>query len=101
MSFQTTLIIIILLGCLAGAYFLFFQESEDSGSGGEQLRIHEVYGLVHEEIRQISLTFADAAYQPLTLVKNNEGDWQLTEPFAADANGEKVTEVLEDRKSVV
>ena len=96
MSFQTTLIIIILLGCLAGAYFLFFQESEDSGSGEEQPRIHEVYGLVHEKIRQISLTFADAAYQPLTLVKNIEGDWQLTEPFAADANGEKVTEVLDN-----
>ena len=96
MNFRTTFIIIILLACLAGTYFLFFQESEDSGSINEKPRIHEVYGLTQERVRQISLAFADAAYQPLTLVKNNAGAWQLTEPFTADANGEKVSEMLEN-----
>ena len=96
MNFRTTLIIIILLACLAGTYFLFFQESEDSGSINEKPRIHEVYGFTLERVRQISLAFADAAYQPLTLVKNNAGAWQLTEPFTADANGEKVSEMLEN-----
>ena len=96
MNFRTTLIIIVLLACLAGTYFLFFQESEDSGSINEKPRIHEVYGLTQERVRQISLAFADAAYQPLTLVRNNTGGWQLTEPFTADANGEKVSEMLEN-----
>lgn len=96
MNFRTTLIIIILLACLAGTYFLFFQQSEDSGSINEKPRLHEVYGLSQERVRQISLAFADAVYQPLTLVKNNAGAWQLTEPFTADANGEKVSEMLEN-----
>lgn len=96
MNFRTTFIIIILLACLAGTYFLFFEESEDSGSINEKPRIHEVYGLTQERVRQISLAFADAAYQPLTLVKNNAGGWQLAEPFTAAANGEKVSEMLEN-----
>lgn len=96
MNFRTTLIIVILLACLAGTYFLFFQESEDSGSINEKPRIHEVYGLTQERVRQISLAFADAAYQPLTLVKSDAGAWQLTEPFTADASGERVSEMLEN-----
>ena len=96
MNFRTTLIIIIVLACLAGAYFLFFQESGDLGSVEEKQRIHEVYGLAQEKVWQVSLAFADAAYQPLTLVKNDAGEWQLTQPFPADANGEKLTEMLEN-----
>ena len=96
MNFRTTLIIIIVLAGIAGAYFLFFQESGDSGSVAEKPRIHEVYGLAQEKVRHISLSFADAAYQPLRLVKSDEGDWQLTEPFTADADSERVSELLDN-----
>ncbi len=96
MNFRTTLIIIIVLAGTAGAYFLFFQESGKQASVDEKPRIHEVYGLAPENVRQISLSFAEAAYQPLTLVKSDEGEWQLTEPFAADASSEKVSEILDN-----
>ena len=96
MNFRTTLIIIILLACIGGAYFLFFQESSDDESANEKPPIHEVYGIAREEVQQAEISFADAAYQDLKLVKSATGGWQLKNPFQADADTEKVNQMLDD-----
>ena len=95
MNFRTTLIIIVLLAGIGGAYFLFFQESADE-TPNEKQRIHQVYGIARENVQQVEILFADAAYQNLKLVKDATGDWQLENPFGADANGEKVNQMLDD-----
>ena len=95
MNFRTTLIIIVLLAGIGGAYFLFFQESADE-TPNEKQRIHQVYGIARENVQQVEISFADAAYQNLKLVKDATGDWQLENPFYADADGEKVNQMLDD-----
>ena len=96
MNFQTTLIIIILLAGIGGAYFLFFQESPDDESANAKPPIHEVYGIAKEDVKQAEISFADAAYQDLKLVKEATGSWRLESPFQADADTEKVNQLLDD-----
>ena len=97
MNFKTTLIIIILLIGIGGAYYLFFQESSDETTTNEKPPIHEVYDVPRDEIEQVEISFADAAYQDLKLVKDKtNSSWQLTAPFQADADGEKVNQMLDD-----
>ncbi len=96
MNFRTTLIIIVLLAGIAGAYFLFFQQSPEDTSTNEKPPIHQVYGITREKVQQMEVTFADPAYQDLKLVKDATGNWQLKSPFQADANGEKVNQMLDD-----
>ncbi len=97
MNFRTTFIIIVLLAAVAGAYFLFFQQQEDKAAEDEKLRLHQVYSLPQQNVQQIRLSFADeASYQPLTLTKNTEGAWQLTQPVPADADDQKVNELLDN-----
>lgn len=95
MNFRTTLIIIVLLAGIGGAYFLFFQESADE-MPNEKQRIHQVYNIARENVQQVEISFADAAYQDLKLVKDATGDWQLENPFYADADSEKVNQMLDD-----
>ena len=96
MNFRTTLVIIILLVGTAGAYFLFFQEPTDNGSVDEKPPIHEVYGIARDSVQQVELLFADAAYQNLKLVREVTGKWQLQTPFLANADDEKVQQMLDD-----
>ena len=46
--------------------------------------------------QQVEIAFADAAYQDLKLVKDTTDNWQLTKPFQADADSEKVSQMLDD-----
>ena len=96
MNFRTTLIIIVLLAGIAGAYFLFFQQSPEKASTDEKPPIHQVYGITRENIQQMEVMFADTAYQNLKLVKDATGNWQLKSPFQADADSEKVSQMLDD-----
>lgn len=96
MNFRTTLIIIVLLAGIGGAYFLFFQESQDETSANEKQRIHQVYGIAREKVQQAEISFADVAYQDLKLVKDATSNWQLKSPFQTDADGEKVDQMLDD-----
>ena len=96
MNFRTTLIIIILLAGIGGAYFLFFQEPPDDESAYEKPPIHEVYGIGREDVQQAEISFVDAAYQDLKLVKDRMGSWRLESPFQADADPEKVNQMLDD-----
>lgn len=96
MNFRTTLVIIILLIGTAGAYFLFFQEPTDNGLVDEKPPIHEVYGIARDSVQQVELLFADAAYQNLKLVRGVNGKWQLQTPFLANADDEKVQQMLDD-----
>ena len=96
MNFRTTLIIIVLLGGIASAYFLFFQQSPENASINEKPPIHQAYGIIREKVQQVEVTFADTAYQDLTLVKDATDNWQLKSPFQADADSEKVNQMLDD-----
>ena len=96
MNFRTTLIIIVLLAGIAGAYFLFFQQSPEDASTNEKPPIHQVYGIMREKVRQMEVMFADTAYQDLKLVKDATGNWQLESPFQADADSEKLNQMLDD-----
>jgi len=95
-NFRTTLIIIVLLAGIAGAYFLFFQQSPEDTSTSEKPPIHQVYGITRKRVQQVEVTFGDTAYQNLKLIKDATGNWQLTSPFQADADGEKVNQMLDD-----
>ena len=96
MNFRTTLIIIVLLAGIAGAYFLFFQQSPENASTNERPPIHQVYGITREQVQQMEVTFTDTAYQDLKLVKDATGNWHLKNPFQADADSEKVNQMLDD-----
>ena len=96
MNFRTTLIIIVLLAGIASAYFLFFQQLPENASINEKPPIHQAYGIIREKVQQIEVTFADTAYQDLTLVKDAMDNWQLKSPFQADADSEKVNQMLDD-----
>ena len=97
MNFRTTLIIVVLLAGVAGAYFLFFQQSPEETPTSERFPpIHQVYGIMREKVQQVEISFADTAYQNLKLVKDATGNWQLENPFQADADSEKVNEMLDD-----
>ena len=96
MNFRTTLIIIVLLVGIGGAYFLFFQEPSDKAVDNEKPPIHEVYGVARDAVQQVEIAFADAAYQDLKLVKETTDNWQLAKPFHVDADSEKVSQILDD-----
>ena len=96
MNFRTTLIIIVLLVGIAGAYFLFFQQSPENASTSERPPIHQVYGITREQVQQMEVMFTDTAYQDLKLVKAATGNWHLKSPFQADADSEKVNQMLDD-----
>ena len=96
MNFRTTLIIIVLLAGVGGAYYLFFQEPSDQTTENEKPPIHQVYGVARDTVQQVEITFADAAYQNLKLVKDTAGNWRLTSPFQAEADSEKVSQMLDD-----
>lgn len=96
MNFRTTLIIIVLLVGIAGAYFLFFQQSPENTSTREKPPIHQVYGITREQVQQMEVLFTDTAYQDLKLVKDATGNWHLKNPFQADADPEKVNQMLDD-----
>ena len=96
MNFRTTLIIIVLLAGIAGAYFLFFQQSPENASTTEKPPIHRVYGIPRDTVEQMEVTFSDTGYQDLKLVKDSTGNWHLKSPFHAEADSEKVKQVLDD-----
>ena len=96
MNFRTTLIIIVLLAGIGGAYYLFFQEPSDQTTENEKPPIHQVYGVARDTVQQVEIAFADTAYQNLKLVKDTAGNWRLTAPFQADADSEKVSQMLDD-----
>ena len=81
---------------LAGAYFLFFQEPSDKAVENEKPPIHQVYGVTRDAVQQVEIAFADAAYQDLKLVKDTTDNWQFAKPFQADADSEKVSQMLDD-----
>ncbi|RKU06996.1 hypothetical protein C6503_24810 [Candidatus Poribacteria bacterium] len=95
-NFRTTLIIVVLLAGIGGAYYLFFQEPSDQTTENEKPPIHQVYGVTHDTVQQVEIAFADTAYQDLKLVKDTAGNWRLTSPFQADADSEKVSQMLDD-----
>lgn len=96
MNFKTTLIIVILLIGIGGAYYLFFQESPDDASTDEKPMIHQVYSVPRDTVQQVEISFADTAYQHLKLKKEGTGNWRLTKPIQVDADNEKVNQVLDD-----
>lgn len=96
MNFRTTLIIIVLLVGIGGAYYLFFQEPSDKAVENEKPPIHQVYGVTRDAVQQVEIAFADAAYQDLKLVKDGTGNWRLTTPIQVDADSERVNQVLDD-----
>ena len=96
MNFRTTLIIIVLLVSIGGVYYLFFQEPSDQTTADEKPSIHQVYDVPRDTVEQMEISFADAAYQNLKLVKDATGDWKFTTPFHADADSEKVNQMLDD-----
>ena len=49
-----------------------------------------------DAVQQVEIAFADAAYQDLKLVKDTTDNWQFTKPFQADADSEKVSQMLDD-----
>ena len=97
MNFGTTVIIFI-VAALSFAVFLVLQvyDSEDSSGTDEQPKISEVYGLSIDTVQRFRLSFKDPAYHPLSVAKDNNSEWQLTDPITTYANEGKVSEMLSD-----
>ena len=97
MNFRTTFFICILFVVSLWVYLIIwaFFLDEDAGTN-EQLKISQVYGLSVETVQRIRLSLKDPAYHPLSLVKDDNGEWQLTDPISAYANEAKVSEMLGD-----
>lgn len=97
MNFRTTLIIFILFVLSAAGYFLFWGGEPEKNSGtNEQPKISEVYGLSAGTVQKIHLSFKDTSFHPLSLKKNDNGEWQLIDPVTAYVNESKVAEMLGD-----
>lgn len=96
MSFRTTLIIVVILIGIAVTYFLFFNKSAKNTSQNDKPTISETYDLPREDIQKVRLSYANDAYQTLTIEKNADAMWQLTEPFETHADSAKVNEMLDD-----
>lgn len=97
MNFRTTLIIFILFALSIGGYYLFWSgDSEESSGIDAQPKISEAYNLGADTIQRIRLFFKDPVYQSLTLARDENGEWRLTDPITTYANKGKVTEMLED-----
>ncbi len=94
MNYRTTLIIILLLIALAASYFLFFDELVEENNNKPS--ISENYKLPREDITKLQLSYADKAYQSITIFKDDKGMWQITSPFIANADLSKVNTVLDD-----
>lgn len=94
MNYRTTLIIIVLLIAMAATYFLFFDEPVEERNS--KPTISETYELAQEDISKVRFSYADKAYQSITIIKNDEGSWQITLPFNANADLSKVNTVLDD-----
>ena len=91
MNFGTTVIIFI-VAAVSFAVFLVLQvyDSEDSSGTDEQPKISEVYGLSIDTVQRFRLSFKDPAYHPLSVAKDNNSEWQLTDPITTYANEGKV-----------
>ena len=96
MNFKTTLIILLIFIIFGGSYLLFFQGKPADESDADQPKIGDAYTLVKDEIRRLRISFNDTAYSPLSLTKDVDGAWRLTEPIVADAHGAKINEMLGD-----
>ena len=96
MNYKTTLIIIVLLICIAGTYFLFFNQPTENRTSDKKLTISETYDLPRKGIVEVKISYSDDAYQSITFAKNDDGIWYITTPFNAHADLEKVNEVLDD-----
>lgn len=96
MNFKSTLIILLVFVIFGGTYLFFFQDKPDDESDTNQPKIGTAYELDKDEIRRLHISFNDAAYAPLSLTKDVDGAWQLTEPVVADAQVTKINEMLGD-----
>lgn len=96
MNYRTTFIIIILLIGVAATYFLFFNKPIENDSRDKKPTISETYDLPRDDIEKLQLSYADEAYKTITIVKDAGGMWQITTPFNAHADLEKVNTVLDD-----
>ena len=96
MSFRTTFIIILILAGMAGTYFLLLPKPADKKAENEKLKIYQGYDLPQKDIQKVRLSFADDAYQTLTIEKLDDNEWQITTPFKAYADITKVNEMLDD-----
>ncbi len=90
------LIIILILAGIAVTYFLFLPEPNDQNTENEKPQIQQVYDLPRNEIRKVRLSYADNAYQTLTIEKYNQVEWQITTPFKANVDISKIHEMLDD-----
>ena len=96
MNYKTTLIIILLLIVIAATYFLLLDEPIEDSPSSKKPTISETYELPREEISKFQLSYADDSYQTISVAKDGGGMWQITSPFAADADLTKVNTVLDD-----
>ena len=96
MNFRSTLIIIVVLAGIAIAYFLILPKPEQVKTEKDKPKIYQVYDLPREKINKLRLTYADEAYQTLTIERKDKNIWIISTPFKADTDIEKVNEMLDD-----
>ncbi len=96
MSFRSTLIIFILLVGIATTYYIFFNEPAKNISQDSNKTISDTYNLSHDNINQVKIVYSDNAYQRLELQRKPVNTWQITKPFIAHANTEKILLLLDD-----
>ena len=82
MNFRTTLIIIVILAGIAGAYFLFFQQTPETSLTNEKPPIHQAYGIMREKVQQLEVTFSDTAISRFEIGKRRNGELASQKPIS-------------------
>jgi len=95
MSFKTTIILVLVLVLLIGAYFLFFKGKNETEYQKKET-INTAYGIEKDRVTKIHLEYKEQSFKPFTLVKNEQGDWNFVEPISGKADNEKINKLVDD-----
>lgn len=94
MSFRTTFYILIVFILLLFSYFWFIKGKEAPKETTQN--ISQAYEIKKEDVKKIRLSYKDASLQPLTIEKDAQNEWRLSNPVKAKADQEKVNQLISD-----
>lgn len=94
MNFRTTGVILGIFALLLGLWFFSTQREETQDTKASET-LSQRYAVERSAVQKITLQYADEAFTAFTLVREND-DWWISEPIQADADDDKVSELLRD-----
>ncbi len=94
MNFRTTLVILFIFVALLGMW-RFAIKNKSSEDTLKKEKLSERYAVDKDQVSKIRLSYRDKAFVPFSLIKVDD-DWKIDTPIQADADDDKVRELLTD-----